>query len=80
MPYCKRLRTNRDAAIEARPQALAPLLPQFSANASAGREREGSQETAATTAATTTQAANCTLSSDQPTSIATRIHTPTDSR
>jgi len=57
----------RDAAIEARPQALAQLLPQFSANASAGRERQGSQETAATTAATTTQAANCALSSDQPT-------------
>ena len=57
----------RDAAIEARPQALAQLLPQFSANASAGRERQGSPETAATTAATTTQAANCTLSSDQPT-------------
>ncbi len=57
----------RDAAIESRPQALARWLPQFSANASAGREREGTQQTVATTTATTTQATNCTLSSDQPT-------------
>ena len=55
--------SQRDAAIEARPQALSQLLPQVSANASAGREREGIQENAATTTATTTQAANCTLSS-----------------
>lgn len=55
--------SQRDAAIEARPQALSQLLPQVSANASAGREREGLQENAATTTATTTQAANCTLSS-----------------
>jgi len=57
----------RDAQIEARPQALAQLLPQLSANASAGRERQGSQEAAATTAVTSAQAANCTLSADQPT-------------
>jgi outer membrane protein len=57
----------RDAAIEARPQALAEILPQLSATASAGRERQGSQENAVTTPAATTQAANCTLSSDQPT-------------
>ncbi len=54
----------RDAAIEARPQAVSELLPQLSANASAGREREGSQ---ASGAATRTQPANCTLSSAQRT-------------
>jgi outer membrane protein len=57
----------RDAAIEARPQALAQLLPQVDATASAGREREGLQSTSATTAATTTQAADCVLSSGQQT-------------
>ena len=57
----------RDASIEARPQALADLLPQLNATASAGRERQGSQEIAATGPTTTTQAANCTLSSEQPT-------------
>lgn len=57
----------RDATIEARPQALSQLLPQLSANASAGREREGIQGTALTNAATTTQAVNCTLASGQQT-------------
>ncbi len=57
----------RDAAIETRPQALSQLLPQVSATASAGREREGLQGGATTTEATTTQAANCTLSSGQQT-------------
>src|SRR3984957_14514236 len=46
----------RDAAIEARPQALARWLPQLSANASANRERAGfdSQTTGS-------QAADCAL-------------------
>ena len=57
----------RDAAIEARPQALAQLLPRIDATASAGREREGLQTTPATTAVTTTQAANCVLSSGEQT-------------
>lgn len=57
----------RDAAIEARPQALSQLLPQLSASVSAGREREGIQGTAITTPVTTTQAANCTLASGQQT-------------
>src|SRR5689334_19758471 len=57
----------RDATIEAHPQALAQLLPQLSANASAGREREGSQATAAAIVPTSTQAANCTLASTQQT-------------
>ena len=57
----------RDAAIEAHPQALSQLLPQINATAGAGREREGLQTNAATTAATTTQAANCVLSSGQQT-------------
>src|SRR5262249_5057827 len=57
----------RDAAIEVRPQALAQLLPQLDANAGAGREREGLQSTSATTAVTTTQAANCVLTSGQQT-------------
>jgi len=57
----------RDAAIEVRPQALAQLLPQIDATASAGREREGLQTTSATSAVTTTQAANCVLSSGQQT-------------
>jgi len=66
----------RDAAIEARPQALAQILPQLSANASAGRERQGSEATAAVAQATTTQAANCTLSADQPTQYCyTNTHT-----
>jgi outer membrane protein len=66
----------RDAAIEARPQALAQLLPQVNAIASAGRERQGlhqgSQETGAT--ATTTQAANCTLSDRQTQYCYTNTH------
>lgn len=51
----------RDAAIEARPQALAQLLPQFSATANVGREREGLQ----TTTVSTDQAANCVLTANQ---------------
>lgn len=51
----------RDAAIEARPQALARLLPRVGANANAGREREGLQNTGATTS----QAVACTLASAQ---------------
>jgi outer membrane protein len=51
----------RDAAIEARPQALSQLLPQVAASASAGREREGQQ----TTVVTTDQAANCVLAGDR---------------
>jgi outer membrane protein len=53
----------RDAEIEARPQALAQVLPQVNGIASAGRERQGLQETSAT--AMTTQAANCSLSDPQ---------------
>jgi len=44
----------RDAAIEAKPQALALLLPQVSANASAERERLGEQLIAPQTVASTT--------------------------
>jgi outer membrane protein len=44
----------RDAAIEAKPQALAALLPQVSANASAERERLGEQLIAPQTVASTT--------------------------
>ncbi len=44
----------RDAAIEAKPQALALLLPQVSANASAQRERLGEQLIAPQTVASTT--------------------------
>src|SRR4051812_27930417 len=62
----------RDAAIEARPQALAQLLPQVSANASAGRERQGVQAAGATV--TTTQAANCTLSDQQTQYCYTNTH------
>ena len=51
----------RDAAIEARPQAIAQLLPQVGATANAGREREGEE----TTVVSTTQAANCVLASAQ---------------
>jgi outer membrane protein len=51
----------RDAAIEGRPQALAQLLPQLTASASAGREREGQQ----TTVVPTNQAANCVLADDR---------------
>jgi outer membrane protein len=51
----------RDAAIEGRPQALAQLLPQLTASASAGREREGQQ----TTVVPTNQAANCVLAADR---------------
>jgi outer membrane protein len=51
----------RDAAIEVRPQALAQLLPQFTASASAGREREGVQ----TTAVTNGLAASCVLAASQ---------------
>ena len=64
----------RDAAIEARPQALAQWLPQVNASASAGRERQGVQETAATSAETTTQAANCTLSDQQTQYCYTNTH------
>jgi len=51
----------RDAVIEARPQALSQLLPQLTASATAGREREGQQ----TTVVSTDQAANCVLSADR---------------
>ncbi|HEY4340143.1 MAG TPA: TolC family outer membrane protein [Steroidobacteraceae bacterium] len=44
----------RDAAIEVKPQALALLLPQVSANASAERERLGEQLIAPQTVASTT--------------------------
>jgi outer membrane protein len=44
----------RDAAIEAKPQALASLLPQVSANAAAERERLGEQLIAPQTVASTT--------------------------
>ena len=50
----------RDAAIEVRPQALAALLPQISAAASATRERAGYQ----TSDITSTQAADCAMSPD----------------
>src|ERR1700744_4474675 len=50
----------RDAAIEAKPQALALLLPQVGATASAQRERIGDQLPTATTAAGTT-VANCQI-------------------
>src|SRR5260370_21672465 len=46
----------RDAAIEARPQALAPWLPQVSAAASATRERAGFDG-----GQSRNQAADCTL-------------------
>src|SRR5258708_34714108 len=48
----------RDAAIEARPQALAQWLPQVSAAASATRERAGFDSGRSTR----TQAADCALS------------------
>jgi len=51
----------RDAAIEARPQAIAQLLPQIGATASADREREGQLASVATTG----RAANCVLSGQQ---------------
>ena len=44
----------RDAAVEAKPQALALLLPQVSANASAERERLGEQLIAPQSLASTT--------------------------
>ena len=47
----------RDAAIEVKPQALAPWLPQVSAAASATRERAGFESTPAPGS----QAADCTL-------------------
>jgi outer membrane protein len=60
----------RDAAIEARPQALAQLLPQFGATASAGREREGFQ----TTAVSNSQAANCVLGARQMENCSSNTH------
>jgi outer membrane protein len=53
-------RFQRDATIEARPQALAALLPQVSAAASATRERVGYE----TSQISSTQAADCALSGD----------------
>ena len=50
----------RDASIEARPQALASLLPQLSASASATRERAGYDSSQISS----TQSAGCTLSAD----------------
>lgn len=52
---------HRDAAIEARPQALAALLPQLGATASAGREREGQQASVIQTA----RSADCALAVGQ---------------
>src|SRR5579864_2086252 len=49
----------RDAAIEARPQALAQWLPQVSASASATRERVGLDGAGQSTGS---QAADCALS------------------
>src|SRR5580700_905295 len=49
----------RDAAIEARPQALAQWLPQVSASASATRERVGFDAVGQSTGS---QAADCVLS------------------
>src|ERR1700726_4478148 len=50
----------RDASIEVRPQALASLLPQLSASASATRERAGYDSSQISS----TQSAGCTLSGD----------------
>jgi outer membrane protein len=50
----------RDATIEVRPQALAPLLPQLSASASATRERAGYESSQISS----TQSAGCALSAD----------------
>jgi outer membrane protein len=50
----------RDASVEVRPQALAALLPQVSANASATRERQGYDASQAQTG----QGADCALSTD----------------
>jgi outer membrane protein len=50
----------RDASIEVRPQALASLLPQVSASASATRERAGYDSSQVSS----TQSAGCTLSAD----------------
>jgi outer membrane protein len=50
----------RDASIEVRPQALAALLPQVSANAAATREREGYEASQALTS----QGADCALNTD----------------
>jgi outer membrane protein len=50
----------RDASIEVRPQALASLLPQLSASASATRERAGYDSSQISS----TQGAGCTLSAD----------------
>lgn len=54
----------RDAAIEARPQALAQLLPQLTASASGGREREGLQTGPIGPGV---QVADCALSTSQQT-------------
>jgi outer membrane protein len=56
-------RFQRDATIEARPQALAALLPQLSASASAARERAGYD----TSQISSAEAAGCTLSGDAAT-------------
>ena len=50
----------RDVSIEVRPQALASLLPQLSASASATRERAGYDSSQISS----TQSAGCTLSAD----------------
>jgi len=57
----------RDATIEARPQALAQLLPQLSASANAAREREGLQTGGQSPLGPTNQVTNCTLASSQQT-------------
>jgi outer membrane protein len=53
----------RDAAVEARPQALSQLLPQLGAAASGGRERAGYQNPAVLSG----QLSNCVLSSSDQT-------------
>lgn len=65
----------RDAAIEARPQAWAALLPQIAASASAGREREGFQDQGQTPLGPTNEVTNCALSSgDQMQTCYTNFH------
>ena len=51
----------RAADIEARPQALAPLLPQLNASANAGRDRAGFESESLTT----NLAASCSVAADQ---------------
>lgn len=57
----------RDASIEARPQALAALLPQLTASATAAREQEGLQIGGEVPIGTSSEATSCALSSNQQT-------------